>query len=201
MIISFFGKQSFKFQHGDLVIGVNPVGKSNDAKPTKYGADIFLSTTSLPDYRGLGDKETIYIKGPGEYEVKSIFIKGFQTKCEIDGEQYLNTAYHFTIDNIDIVFLGPITSTELSSEAREGLGKADIVFVPVGALLDAEKAYKLASSFEPALVVPMDYGADENSLKKMLKLAGNEKVEPIDKLTLKKKDLDKKDIEIVLFGI
>lgn len=201
MIISFFGKQSFKFQHGDTVLGVNPIGKTKDSdlKPTRYGADIFLSTTSLPEYRGAedGDKETFYIKGAGEYEVKNIFIKGFETPCEIDGKKYINTAYNFSLDNIDVVFLGCVTSSDIPSATREGLGSPQIVFVPIGDILSAEKAYKLAMSFEPSIVVPVEY--TKESLKQFLKIDGREKAETLDKLTIKRKELDTKEVRIIVF--
>ena len=52
------------------------------------------------------------------------------------------------------------------------------------------------------IVIPMDYGNDmiKDSLKMYLKEAGFDKVAPIDKLTLKRKDLDGKDGEVMVLA-
>ena len=57
-------------------------------------------------------------------------------------------------------------------------------------------AAKLASTLEPKLVIPMDY--DSNSLKVFLKEMGDEKAEVVDKLTLKRKDLDGKEGDVIV---
>ena len=74
------------------------------------------------------------------------------------------------------------------------------MFVSVGEdgfLLNAYDAYKLAVSLEPKLIIPMDY--NEQSIPIFLKEVGGEKVEPIEKLTIKKKDIEGKLGEVVLF--
>ena len=66
--------------------------------------------------------------------------------------------------------------------------------------LNAYDANKLATKLEPSIVIPMDY--DDASLKMFLKEAGKEKVEKkIEKLTIKRKDLDGKQGEMILFDI
>ena len=63
-------------------------------------------------------------------------------------------------------------------------------------MLDAKTAAKLTSSLEPKLIIPMDY--NESTLKAFLKELGEEKAEVVDKLTLKKKDLDNKEGEVIV---
>ena len=46
------------------------------------------------------------------------------------------------------------------------------------------------------MIIPMDY--DDSSLKLFLKEAGEEKAEVVDKLTLKLKDLEGKEGEVVV---
>ncbi|MDQ3244989.1 MAG: MBL fold metallo-hydrolase, partial [bacterium] len=75
----------------------------------------------------------------------------------------------------------------------------DILFVPVGGdTLDIKDSAKLASSLEPKLIIPMDY--DTSTLKSFLKEIGEEKAEVVDKLTLKKKDLDGKEGEVIVLS-
>jgi len=167
-----------------------------------FGADIALVTTNHPDYNGLeqlshGERTPFSITGPGDYEVKEIFIKGVLSNAEIGGKKYVNTIYIFSVDNINIVFLGALSDVEFSKEAREAINNPDILFVPIGGgTLDAKSAAKLASSLEPKMIIPMDY--DNLSLKAFLKESGEEKANVVEKLTLKLKDLEGKEGEVVV---
>ncbi len=207
MIITYFGKQFFKLQQGDLVLSFNPVSRSSKSGiSAKFGADIALSTTNHPDYNGLdqlshGERVPFAVTGPGDYEVKDIFVKGVLSEAVIDGKKYMNTIYAFPVDNINIVFLGALSEAEISKEAREAIGSPDILFIPVGGkagggMLDPKGAAKLASTLEPKMIIPMDY--DEAALKVFLKESGEEKAEVVDKLTLKLKDLEGKEGSVVV---
>ena len=204
MIITYFGKQFFKIQQGETVLSFNPVSKSSKTGiNTHFGADIALITTNHPDYNGLeqlshGERTPFAIAGPGDYEIKEIFIKGVLSDAVIADKKYINTIYLLSVDNINIVFLGALSNPEISKEAHEAINSPDVLFIPVGGkgLLDAKSAAKLASLFEPKMIIPMDY--DELSLKVFLKEIGEEKAEVIDKLTLKLKDLEGKEGEVVV---
>ena len=206
MIITYFGKQFFKIQKGEMVLAFNPVSKSSKiGVSAHFGADICLVTTNHPDYNGLeqlehGERVPFSISGPGDYEVKEIFIKGVISNSLLEGKKYINTIYSLSLDNINIVFLGALSDVEISKEAHEAINSPDILFIPVGGkdLLDAKTAAKLALSFEPKLIIPMDY--DSTSLKAFLKEAGEEKAEVVDKLTLKLKDLENKEGEVVVLS-
>ena len=204
MIITYFGKQFFKIQQGETVLSFNPVAKSSKTGiSAHFGADIALITTNHADYNGLeqlshGDRVPFVVTGPGDYEVKEIFIKGVLSETLLDGKKYINTIYVFSMDNINIVFLGALSNAEISKEALEAIGSPDILFIPVGGkgMLNAKDSAKLASSLEPKLIIPMDY--DESSLKAFLKETGEEKAEVAEKLTLKLKDLEGKEGEVVV---
>jgi L-ascorbate metabolism protein UlaG (beta-lactamase superfamily) len=208
MIITYFGRQHFKLQAGDLTVAVNPVSKEGNGEVSKYGADITLITTNHPDYHGIeqtehGEKKPFCVRGAGEYEVKDIFIKGFNTVTKLkDGKttkEYQNTSYVLTLDNIRITFLGAI-SQMLQPEHKEIIDETDVLFVPVGEdgfLLNAYDAQKLSVSLEPKLIIPMDY--TEKTLPIFLKESSAEKIIPVEKLTIKKKDIEQKLGEIVLF--
>ena len=211
MIITYNGLQFFKIQKGDMVLAFNPVSKSSKSGVSAhFGADIALVTTNHPDYNGIeqlshGERVPFVISGPGDYEVKEIFVKGVMSDSTLGGKKYINTIYSLSVDNINIAFLGALSSAELSKEAHEAINSPDILFIPVGGpakdgaskdLLNAKDAAKLALSFEPKLIIPMDY--DSASLKAFLKEAGEEKAETVDKLTLKLKDLEGKEGEVVV---
>jgi L-ascorbate metabolism protein UlaG (beta-lactamase superfamily) len=204
MIITYFGKQFFKIQQGEMAMAFNPISKqSKSGAGAKFGADIALITTNHPDYNGVeqlshGERVPFVITGPGDYEVKEIFIKGAMSDSTLAGKKYINTIYSLSVDNINIAFLGALSDPELSKEARESIDGPDILFIPVGDkdVLDAKASAKLASSLEPKMIIPMDY--DAASLKIFLKEIGEEKADVVDKLTLKRKDLEGKEGEVVV---
>ena len=204
MIITYFGKQFFKIQQGDMVLAINPVSKSSKTGVSAhFGSDIALVTTNHPDYNGVeqlshGERAPFVIHGPGDYEVKEIFFKGVMSEAVIDSKKYINTIYMFSVDNISIAFFGPLSELEISKESREEISGLDIIFIPVGGkgMLDAKSAAKLASSLEAKLIIPMDY--DESALKSFIKETGGDKPEKVDKLTLKKKDLDGREGDVVV---
>ncbi len=206
MIITYLGKQFFKIQQGNLVVAINPISKdSKNFKGSRFGSDIVLSTTNNPDYNGIemashGDTVPFAITGPGDYEIKDIFIKGVMTESTIEGKKHINTIYSLSIENISICFLGCMSNNKINTETRNDIGSPDILFVPIGNndLLNPSDAYKLAVSLEPAVIIPMDY--DEKTLKSFLKEGGQEKTEMIDKLTIKAKDLVGKEGEIVVLS-
>ncbi len=204
MIITYFGKQFFKIVQGEMVLAFNPVSKaSKTGISAKFGADIAFISTNHPDYNGReqlshGEREPFVISGPGDYEVKEIFVKGTMSSTELGGKKYINTIYSLQVDGINLVFLGALSDGEISKDAREAIDGPDILFVPVGGkgLLEPKSAAKLASSLEPKLIIPMDY--DGATLKAFLKELGDEKAEVAEKLTLKRKDLDGKEGEVVV---
>jgi hypothetical protein len=205
MIITNLGKQFFKVSYGDLVLAFNPISKDSKLanKGTRFGSTIALSTTNHPDFNGLdmvshGETVPFHIKGPGDYEIRDIFIKGIMTETMLDNKKYINTIYSLSVENISICFLGAVAAGSINASIREEITEPDILFIPVGngELMDAGEAYKLAVSLEPKVIIPMDY--DEKGLKAFLKEAGQEKVSSIEKLTIKAKELVGKQAEVVV---
>lgn len=207
MIITYHGADFFKVSFGNTTIAVNPISKDSKLKSTKFGSDITLVSLNSPEHNGAditsrGDKESFLIKGPGEYEVSEVFIKGFLSKSNYDGEERINTIYTVSLEGINLCFLGALGDKDISAETKEAIDGIDILFVPIGGdgVLEPAVAQKLAVQFEPKLIIPSHYGdvGVANSLKMFLKEAGEESVKPIDKLTIKKKDLDGKEGEVVV---
>ncbi len=211
MIITYLGKQFFKIQQGELVIAMNPISKDSKESVSRFGSVIALSTTNHPDYNGFdlvshGETVPFEVKGPGDYEIKDIFIKGIMTETELGGlpaqagKKYINTIYTLTIEGISICFLGCVSEGKLSSDVAGEIESPDILFVPIGnkELLTPAEAYKLAVSLEPKVIIPMEY--DQATLKSFLKEGGQEKVSPIEKLTIKAKELVGREGEIIVLS-
>ncbi|HCC05724.1 TPA: hypothetical protein DEP58_05515 [Patescibacteria group bacterium] len=211
MIITHHGGEFFKVSFGDTTLAFNPISKNSKLKQTRFGADIAFITSEHPDFTGVdqvshGEKEPFVIRGPGEYEVREIVIKGYQTTSEYGGKEVINTAYLVTFEKMFLLFLGALSTKELPKGLQEALDKIDILFVPIGGdgVLIPQKAYELAVSIEPKMIVPMhhtDIGIP-NALQLFLKEEGSasDNHKPISKLTLKNKDLEDKQNEIVVFS-
>ena len=196
-----------KIGQGSLTVAFNPISKESkfSSMASHFGSDIALSTINHPDYNGFdnvshGDAIPFEIKGPGDYEIKDIFIKGVMTETTLGGKKYINTIYSLSIENISLCFLGAVSDDKLSSAVRSQIESPDILFVPIGnnELLGPSEAYKLAVTLEPKIIIPMDY--DEKTLKAFLKEAGQEKIIPIEKLTIKAKELIGREGEIVVLS-
>lgn len=202
MVITYQGGECFKVTQGDLTLAFNPPSKDSKLKTVKFGSDIVLVSQNHPDFNGVentsyGEREPFVIMGPGEYEVKGIAVRGFGAESTYGGE-HRNTIYSVMLEGTNLCFLGAQGSATLPSAAKAELDDIDILFVPVGGggVLETAEAYKLAVSLEPKAIVPMHY--NDASLKAFLKEAGAEGVKPIEKLTVKKKDLDGKEAEIIV---
>lgn len=210
MIITYQGIQSLKIQFGDTTVSYNPVSKESKFKATRFGADIALIALNDEDMNGAesasrGEKEAFVIAGPGEYEIGGVFIQGFLSKSQYKGKDRVNTIYLMNLEGMNLCFLGALDSAEsMDAKTKEALDDIDVLFVPIGSdgVLSASDAYSVAVKLEPRLIVPIHYGEDLNkgALKTFLKEAGEESVKPVDKLTLKKKDLEGKEGEVVVLS-
>ena len=205
MVISYLGGECFKITQGELTLAFNPPSKDSSLKASKFGADIALVSYDHEDFNGVenaafGEREPFVISGPGEYEVKGVAVRGFGSESEYGGDKGINTIYSVMLEGMNLCFLGALGSSTLPAAAKQELDNIDILFLPIGGegVLDYEKAYALAVQLEPKAIVPMHYTPE--ALKKFLKEAG-EDVKPIDKLTLKKKDLDGKAGEIIVLSV
>lgn len=205
MVISFAGGECFKVTFGDLTLALNPLGKGSKLGSSKFGADIALVSLDHEDFNGVenasfGERQPFVIQGPGEYEVKGVAVRGFGAPTVYDGKATINTIYSVQLEGMTLCFMGAQGSAELPAAAKQELDEIDILFVPVGGgeVLDHAGAYKLAVGLGPKVVIPMHY--DDKSLKAFLKEAGAEGTKPEEKLTVKKKDIEGKQAEVVVLG-
>lgn len=228
MIITYLGGEFVKVQFGDITLAFNPPAKDSKLKSARFGADVVLVSLNHEDMNGadtlgIGAKQPFIISGPGAYEVKGIAIRGYPTESyygsgpeRISNSEIrtgkINTVYTVLLEGMKLCYLGALGNPNLPTALKEELDDIDILFVPVGdeGVLSGADANKLAAQIEPRLVIPMhyagladlagkqaSYGAGA-ALKGFLKEAGEEKTAPVDKLTLKKKDLEGKEGEIVV---
>ncbi len=192
MVISYFGMGFVKASVGDFSLAFSPIGKGSKVKCVSMGADVALLGRNDDAYNGAelmkyGSKEPIVIDGPGEYEVREVFIKGLG----VNSEATPVTVYSVMFDDIHLCHMGPIASSDLTPAQIEDLGEIDILFIPTydGDTLGPKEANKLANKLNAKLVVPLYFDGSDSSLGEFFKESGEDVVKPVDKLTVKKKDL------------
>jgi L-ascorbate metabolism protein UlaG (beta-lactamase superfamily) len=204
MVISYMGGQNFKISQGDLTLSYNPPSKNSKLATSKFGADIALVSLNHDDFNGIenasfGEREPFVIQGPGEYEVKEVAVRGFGVPAEYGKKKTINTIYSVSLDGMNLCFMGALQSADLPATAKQELDEIDILFLPIGKeTLEQSEGYKLAVRLEPRVIIPMQYEAGE--LKSFLKEAGAEGTKAVEKLTVKRKDLEGKEGEIVVLS-
>jgi hypothetical protein len=203
MVISYFGGQCFKVSFGDTTLAFNPISKKSKLEATKFGSDVALVTLWHPDFNGIeqvtyNGKEPVIIDGPGEYEMGTVTARGFGIKTTYDKQETYNTIYQVQMEEMNLVFLGVLGDLEIDPKILAELGDIDILFLPIGGgdMLSVPQASKLAVKLEAKLIIPMHY--DAPTLKLFLKEEGQENLKAIDKLTIKRKEVNAMEGEVVV---
>ena len=219
MKISWYGQSLFhissRTKKSQVSISINPFEKEVGLKTPILKADILLS----------GDKENHNLKNikndyflidnPGEYEVKGVFIEGiptfnFKNEKEEESERSFdgNTIYTIEVDGIKVCHLGNIKQKELKEDQLERIGMVDILMVPVGGedTLTAKEAIGIIGQIEPGIIIPMQYAVPKLKIKldkvdDFLKLSKVEDLKPIEKLVIKKSDIDSEQPKIITLSI
>ncbi len=201
MVIQYFGLGFVKMSLGDEILAFSPMSKTADLKGPQFGANIGLVPLNDKNYNGVeqityASRDPFVAWGPGEYEVSGTFIKGIPSAGP-DGK--INTIYSVVFDNIRVCHLGALAKADLSGEAKEAIGDVDILFVPTygNGVLDEAAAYKVVGALSPKIVIPMYHAGAKDNLARFFKECGEDVAKPVDKLTLKPKDLEGKDSEII----
>jgi len=202
MILTFHEGACVRASAGDTTLVFGPVSKgSKNFKPVNFGADVAFVSLNNPDMNGAdeagrGDKQPFVIFGPGEYEVKDITVSAYPSGSKWGSEPRTNTVYSVHFDGMSLLYLGALGDLDLPREILE-MDAPDVLIIPVGGqgALSPAEAQKLAVKLEAKIIIPILY--DDKSLKQFLKESG-EDVKPVDKLTIKPRDLTGKENEVVV---
>jgi L-ascorbate metabolism protein UlaG (beta-lactamase superfamily) len=205
MIITHHEGACVRISAGDTTLVLGPVSKqSKNFKPTNFGADVAFVPLNHPDMNGVeeagrGEKVPFAVTGPGEYEVKEITVAGFSSKSKYGGEEKINTVYSLHFDGLSVLYLGALGDTNLHADILE-MDSPDILIIPIGGngVLSPAEAAKLSVKLEAKIIIPVMY--DEKTLKQFLKESGDEKLKPVEKLTLKPRDVVGKENEVVVLS-
>ncbi|TKJ30864.1 MAG: hypothetical protein CEE40_03210 [Chloroflexi bacterium B3_Chlor] len=191
MQITWYGHSCFRLRSRKGIVITDPYGEGIGYDLPRLRADIVTISHDQPDHanvKAIKGKPKI-INGPGEYEIKGIFVIGIPTFRDFrkgePGEH--NIVYVFDVDGVTVCHLGDLRRVPTQAQVEE-LSDVDVLLIPVGAdtTIGAAKASEVISLLEPKIVIPMHYRT--KALKGL-------KLEPVDPFLkeMGTKDLDAED--------
>jgi L-ascorbate metabolism protein UlaG (beta-lactamase superfamily) len=220
MEITWYGHSCFRLRDRDATVVTDPYDKSLGYDLPRVRADIVTVSHDHPHHNHAtgvkGDFKVI--SGPGEYEIKSVFITGIATYAskrrkkgqESDaGDDTRNIIFVFEFDGLTICHLGNVEQVPTQTQV-ESLSNVDVLLVPVGGgpSLNAAHAAEVISLIEPYIAIPMHFavsGASKssttpklNKVDKFLKEMGAPRTEPTDQLRITKSNLPPETQVVVL---
>jgi L-ascorbate metabolism protein UlaG (beta-lactamase superfamily) len=190
---------------------IDPLSEEIGLRPPKLQADIVLVTQPQSDYlnvKGVGG-DPFLIQEPGEYEIKKVFIQGISAchdqKKGQEGSP--STMYTIEAEDLRLCHLGDLNQKELTEEQVDKIGDIDILMIPIGGTdtISAKEAIKTMSQIEPRIIVPMYYQIPKlktktklDGLDKFLKIMGIKSINPLNKLSIKSKDISPEEAKIIV---
>jgi len=192
-------------------IVIDPFSEEVGLRFPKLQADIVLVTHSHSDHnniKGVGGNPFL-IQEPGEYEIKKVFIQGISAwhDQKQGQERGPNTIYTIEAEDLRLCHLGDLGQKELTEEQVDKIGDVDILMIPVGGVytISAKEAIKVMSQIEPRITIPMHYQLPKLKTKtkldgvdKFLKSLGIKSMEPLSKLSIKRKDISPEEAKIIV---
>jgi len=215
MLIQYYGDTCFKITTkpggratDDTIILTNPIEKSSGFRPVQGQAEIVLLSHTIDQDALSGVKnDPILFSTPGEYASHGLTLKGIPSfrDAENGAVRGQNTIFTCIVEDMSLCFLG-LLGHSLTADQLDHIGHTDILFIPVDGTdtLSPHQADDIIKKIEPALVIPMHYSTEEsllttNTLKPFCDEVGNCPEATIAKLIIKKKDLEGKSMETILF--
>jgi len=171
-----------------VLILVNP--PQEDLKPSKERGDILIFTK--PNQFALklaGD--AFLIDGPGEYEVKGVFLQGIGIEDEKNG---VLTIYVIEGNGLRTCYFKGVGKSELSPEQLEKIGSIDVLLLPADKeqIPSRKKISGLISQIEPNLIVFIKSGKGKAASEKLgtiLKEIGIKNFQEEEEIVIKKEEL------------
>jgi len=192
-----------------VVIVIDPFSEEIGLKLPKLEADILLVTHEHSDHNNIQavSGKPFLINGPGEYEIKGIFIQGIPSfHDDSQGqERGRTTIYTVEAEQMCLCHLGDLGQKELTTDQLERIGDVDVLMVPIGGkyTISAKEAIKVMSQIEPKIIIPMHYKIPKlktklAGLNDFLKSLGIKSIEPANMLSIKKRNLSEEEAKIIV---
>lgn len=210
MKITWLGHSCFKIKGKEIDLIIDPYSDSIGIKIPRVKADGVLITHNHDDHNNYAaiTGDPLVINGPGEYEMKGIFIYG--KRAYHDNKKGLErgviTIYLIEEEGITLAHLGDFNQDDLIEEQLQFLENVDVLLVPVGGphSLKADGAVKIINEIEPRIIIPMHYQYPGvkiplDSLDKFIKEIGLNP-EKMDELKVVKESLPQDDMKLIILN-
>jgi L-ascorbate metabolism protein UlaG (beta-lactamase superfamily) len=212
MEITWYGFSCFKLaERGSATVVTDPYdGGQAGYEPLKLVADIVTLSYADPGHPGTTalSGAPYVITGPGEYEVREVFITGIQTgghkSAEGGASDLQNTLYVFDFNALTVAHMGNLNRVLTQSEI-EAIGTVNVALVPIGIQsgLSAARAAEVINQLEPNIVIPMPCSGTSRDipldvLSKFLKEMGLSEIEKQPSLKVTSSSLPEETQVIVL---
>ncbi|MHB0878020.1 MAG: MBL fold metallo-hydrolase [Anaerolineae bacterium] len=208
MDITWYGGACFRLRDRSVTVVADPYGKSLGLKLPKLTADIVTVSHDHPNHNYVeGVKgDPFVINGPGEYEVKGLFVTGVAMwhDDKAGADRGRNTINLFDFADTTVCHLGDLGHVPTQAQV-EGMGNVGVLLVPVGGhrTIDASRAAEVISLIEPSIVVPMHYAlpglaVDLDPLEAFLKEMGVKDPERRESLVVTNKQLPAETQVVIL---
>jgi L-ascorbate metabolism protein UlaG (beta-lactamase superfamily) len=162
MEITWYGQSCFRLRDKLATVVTDPYDKSIGYSLPRVRADIVTVSHDHSDHnyvKGVRGKPKV-ISGPGEYEVRGVFITGIPSfhDRKKGASRGRNTIFLFDFDGLTVCHLGDLGHVPTQAQV-EALSDIDVLLIPVGSRLtiNAAQAAEVISLLEPRLVIPMHY--------------------------------------------
>jgi L-ascorbate metabolism protein UlaG (beta-lactamase superfamily) len=192
-------------------IVIDPFNEETGLKVPNLTADILLVSNNQHTQNNVKTVKGEYflVQGPGEYEVKGVFVQGIPSFHDAQNgkEKGQNTIYTIEAEGMRFCHLGDFKQKELTDEQIDKIGTVDVLMIPVGGenTISSAEATKITSQIEPKIVIPMHYELPKlkdklDSVEKFLKAMGKNKDSIIaqDRFLAKESTMPKDGMEIVV---
>ena len=211
MTLSWLGHSCFRLEGKEVSLLIDPFSKDIGLRSPRIKDQIILVTHNHYDHANTEGAEagSMIINGPGEYEVKGVYIQGVPSFHDNAGgaERGSNTIYWIKLENVVVCHLGDLGQEQLDEKQLDLLDNVDILLVPVGDkyTIGAKEAVKIIGQIEPKIIIPMHYKVpdlkiDIESADRFLKEVGLVP-EKMDKLKINQKNLPQEEMKLIMLSL
>jgi L-ascorbate metabolism protein UlaG (beta-lactamase superfamily) len=214
MNINWRGQSCFQItsshnKNDQVSIVIDPFSNDIGLRAPKFQADVLLISHDHHDHNNIKavSGDPLIINGPGEYDVKEVVINGipgFHDNSQ-GSEKGKITIYTIETEEIKLCHLSDLGQKELTSEQLDRIGDVDILMIPIGGTytINSAEAIKIMAQIEPKITIPMHYKIPKLNIKldgvdNFLKALGIKNLEPLPKLSIKKKDISSEEAKIII---
>ena len=165
MEIQWLGHSSLRIRSGNITLITDPYASSLGLTIANQRADIVTVSNSHPHHSNLDaiQGEPRVLKGPGEYEIGSLYFSGIGTPLgDPEVQRQINTVFTIRAEGLMLCHLGDI-SRPLTSRQAEALRHVEVLMAPVGGgcTLEISKLAELVNLIAPRILIPLHYKSED----------------------------------------